>query len=249
MYKIPKFKWDDRHKLFWMSDPHIFHNPTWPIPLWKSRGYASPDAAADDVRDKINARVGKDDTLFMLGDFFLNAKDEDCLAWLSQINCQNILTLFGNHESNMYRLYKQEVSKQYNIPDVEIYPLRMGNVVFMGNHLEILVGKKLIVMNHFPIHSWNSMNRNSWHLSAHQHLTDPTRRPDHPFGKCFDAGWEWKNDVWSFEEIQEVMETKIFVAVDHHEKTDSLQNARMSSSATTVPLGNEIYGPNPDIQG
>lgn len=217
MYKIIKHKWDERNNLFFCSDPHVFHSPSWDVPLWQSRGYESAADAAVDKIAKINARVGEDQILYCLGDGFLNTTDEECLNWLSQINCKNIYYLFGNHESNMYRLYKQEVKKQFGFDDLEVYPVRMGNVVFYGNHLDVEVGKKKLVMNHFPLHSWNSMGqRKSWMLSGHQHNTDPTRNPDYPTNRCIDIGWDWKRDVWSFSEIEDVMSTKTFVAVDHH---------------------------------
>ena len=43
--------------------------------------------------------------------------------------------LFGNHESQIYRLYKKQMMVDYNRDDIEVYPLRMGNLVFCGNHL------------------------------------------------------------------------------------------------------------------
>lgn len=217
MYKILKFQWNDRHKHFWSSDWHNYHDPKWDVPIWKMRGYKSAEESKEDTVYKINERVGPDDYLWYLGDSFLNASDGDCLGWLSRIKCNNINMLFGNHESNMYRLYKQELKKQYDMEDVELYPLRMNNVVFYGNHLEIRIGKRNIVMNHFPIHSWNSMGgRKSWMLSGHQHNADKTRNPDSPINRCLDVGWDWKKDVWSFDEIEDVMSTKTFVSYDHH---------------------------------
>lgn len=221
MYKIIKHKWTEKDDLFFFSDPHVFHDPTWDSPLWQTRGYESAAAAAKDKIEKINAKVGKDQILYCLGDGFLNATDEQCLDWLAQINCQNIRYLFGNHESNMYRLYKKTIAETYPEfgpnPEVEIYPIRMKNVIFYGNHMDIEVGKQKLVLNHFPLHSWNSMGmRKSWMLSGHQHNTDKSRNPDAPINRCIDIGWDWKRDVWSYSEIEDVMSTKTFEAVDHH---------------------------------
>lgn len=219
MYKIIKHKWEDRNKIFVFSDPHAYHNPIhWPVPLWQSRGYTSAAEAAADQIEKINAKVGKDDVLYCLGDGFLNATDEQVLDWLSKINCQDIRYLFGNHESNMYRLYKQEIKKQYNLEGVEIYPLRMGNVVFYGNHLEVEVGKQKVIMNHFPLRVWHKNGHCSWMLSGHSHMTDKGRRPDAPLAKAMDCGWDWNNDVWSFDEIRDIMSTKELQILDHHDQ-------------------------------
>lgn len=217
MYKILKFPWEKRNTHYWSSDWHIFHDPKWNNPIWMMRGYSSAKDAVSKTLAKINERVGPDDTLWYLGDMFLNATDEQCLNWISGLNCQNINVLLGNHESNMYRLYKQEVMRQFGRDDIEVYPLKMGKITFLGNHLEIQIGKKNIVMNHFPIHSWNGMGgRKSWMISGHQHNADKTRNPDAPINRVLDVGWDWKCDVWSFADIEDVMDTKTFVSYDHH---------------------------------
>ena len=216
MYKIFKYKFEDRHKHFWCSDWHNFHDPQWNIPIWESRGYKNHVHSSEEVIRVVNERVGENDTLWYLGDGFLNASDGDCLGWLSRIKCQNIKYLFGNHESNMYRLYKQEVEKQYGTNDVEIYPVRMGNVEFMGNHVEIQIGKKHIVMNHFPVRIWNKSQHGAWMLSGHSHLNDPERRPEAPIHKALDVGWDYKNDVWSYNDLEDVMSTKSLIVIDHH---------------------------------
>lgn len=217
MYKIFKFPWEQRNQHFWSSDWHIFHDPKWNHPIWKTRGYKSAEDASKKIQDKINERVGKNDTLWYLGDMFLNASDEQCLKWIDGLNCENINVIKGNHESNIYRLYKKEVLKQFGRDDIEVYPLKMGKITFYGNHLEIQLGKKNIVMNHFPIHSWNGMGgRKSWMIHGHSHNNDKTRNPNYPINNTFDCSWDWKCDVWSFEEIEDIMSTKSIEIYDHH---------------------------------
>lgn len=216
MYKIEKFRWEDRHRHFWSSDWHVYHDPKWDVPIWEARGYLNAHDAAEKTIEKVNARVGENDILWYLGDMFLNASDEMCLNWIKAINCKNIKVLFGNHESNMFRLYKQEVFKQYGIEGIEVYPLRMGNIEFVGNHVEIVIGKKQIIMNHFPLRIWKSDGRSSWMLSGHSHLQDVGRRPEAEHQKALDCGWDYKNDVWSFAEIEDVMSTKTVCILDHN---------------------------------
>lgn len=219
MYQIRKYNWEERHKHFFSSDWHIFHDPKWEVPIWKMRGYSSVENCAEGILQTVNSRVGEDDTLWYLGDMFLNATDEMCKDFLGKIKCKNIKYLQGNHESNMWRLYKEEVKLQYGFDGVEVYPLKMGNVEFMGNHCEIRIGRKNIIMNHFPIHSWNGMGgRKAWMLSGHSHSSDKTRNPDYPINRCLDVSWDWKKDVWAFEEIEDIMSTKTFVSYDHHTK-------------------------------
>ncbi len=216
MYKIEKFKYESRNDHYWCSDFHNFHDPSWNVPIWKSRGYSSPEESYRDVQQKINTRVKNSDYLWVLGDSFLSATDDNVVDWWRGVNCQNIRYLFGNHASQMYRLYKQEMLKQYDRDDIEVYPLRMNNVVFVGNHHEIQIGKQRIIMNHFPLRTHNQVSHGSWGLHGHSHNNDKTRNPDYHIGKFLDLSWDWKKDIWSYEEIEDVMSTKEIFVSDHH---------------------------------
>ena len=210
MYKILKFKWEDREKHYWGSDFHNYHNPSWPIPIWKQRGYNSFEESFEDVRTKLNSKLKPDDYLWCLGDSFLSANDNDVIEWWNSINCNNIMMLFGNHESQIYRLYKKQMMVDYNRDDIEVYPLRMGNLVFCGNHLEIQIGKKRIINNHFPLRTHNQVSHSSWHLHGHSHNNDHTRNPDYPIGKTCDVSWDWKKDIWSFNEFRVIVRFNFF---------------------------------------
>ena len=218
MYKVEKYQWNEKDRLYFSSDWHIFHDPkSWSSPIWEMRGYLNAIDAAENTLRVINERVDENSILYVLGDGFLNATDDQCLEWLDGIKCKNIKYLWGNHSSNMYRLYREEVLKQFGRSDIEVYPLKIGNVEFIGNHVEITVGKQHIVMNHFPLRIWNKNSRASWNLSGHSHASDIERLPEYPHGKCFDIGIDYKKDVWSFEEIMDVMSTKTVKILDHHD--------------------------------
>lgn len=220
MNRILKHNWEERKKIFFSSDWHIFHDPSWDVPIWEMRGYLNAQDASERILQKINERVPEDGILYYLGDIFLNATDEKCVNWLSRVMCKDIRFLWGNHCSNMYRIYKQDIKDEFGFVDMEVYPYRsktIPNVTFLGNHQEIRIGKRNIVLNHFPIHSWNGMGgRKAFMVSGHQHNADKTRNPDAPINRCIDVGWDWKKDVWSFEEIEDVMSVKTFVSYDHH---------------------------------
>ena len=222
MYRILKHNWEERKKIFFSSDWHIFHDPKWDVPIWESRGYYNAEDASERILQKVNERVPEDSILYYLGDMFLNATDEQCIKWLEGVKCKDIRLIFGNHESNMYRIYKQDIEREYGFVDREVYPHKshtIPNITFLGNHQEITIGKKSIVLNHFSIHSWNGMgSRKSWQIHGHSHNADVTRNPDSPINRTIDVGWDWKKDVWSFEEIEEVMSVKTFVSYDHHGK-------------------------------
>ena len=216
MHKLLKFPWQEKDRHFFSSDWHIFHDPKWDNPIWNMRGYSSAEDAAQKTLEKINERVGEDDIIWYLGDMFLNATDEQCLEWLNKIKCKNVYFVYGNHESNIHRLYKQEVLKQFGRDDIEVYPLKMGNVTFLGDYQEIQIGKKHIVCCHYSLNSWHKMMHGSWHICGHSHSDDKTINPDYPIGKVIDSGWDWKKDLWSVDEISEIMAAKQIKAEGHH---------------------------------
>jgi len=218
MHKILKFPWENRNKHYWSSDFHVFHDPkTWTSPIWEVRGYRDAFEASEQTLRLINETIKEDDILWYLGDMFLNATDGECVGWLNKINCKNIYKLWGNHTSNTYRLYKEEVLKQFGRDDIEVYPLKMGNITFLGNHQEIQIGKQFIVMNHFPLRIHHKSHIGSWNLSGHSHLNDPLRRPEYPLAKGMDVGID-SGVIWSFEEIAEIMSTKTVELIDHHDR-------------------------------
>lgn len=218
MYNILKFKKEDVDKHYFCSDLHNYHNPNWPVPIWKGRGYSNHTEQPNDAINKINAKVGVDDYLWMLGDGFLNSTDELVERWFDRIVCRNIYYLFGNHESSPYRIYKNQVKELYGEDDIEVYPLRWKNVVFIGNHVEVFFGRRRVIMNHFPLRIWHKNHRAAWCLSGHSHLNDWGRSPDCPDSKSMDLGWDYKNDIWSFKEIEEIMNKKGIELFDHHNK-------------------------------
>lgn len=227
MNKILKFNTRNQN-IFFVSDFHAYHDPKWPIPLWELRGYESMEEMNEDIIEKVNARVGENDILWNLGDGFLNANEEMVNAFLDRINCQNIYYLFGNHENPLYRIYKREVQRfikeemvASSLPvngnwDVEIYPLRYKNVVFYGNYQEISVNKKHVILSHFAFRIFRGNQHNFYALSGHSHNSDVTRRADHPNGLTLDVGWDGKNDVYSWDEICEIMSHKTREILDHH---------------------------------
>jgi calcineurin-like phosphoesterase family protein len=204
--------------VFFSSDFHAFHNPSWPVPIWKMRGYESWQEMNEDILDKVNARVKPNDILFFLGDFALNSTPEQVEEFLSQIKCNNIHKIFGNHCSSTIRIYDREIMATFG-QKIEVYPFKYKNLVFCGNHLEVSINKQHIILSHFPFRVFNRSHHGSWALSGHSHYSDKERRADYPIGKTLDVGWDGKNDIYSFEEIKEIMDKKSIHQVDHHDET------------------------------
>ena len=216
MNKLLKFKQTDDCKHYFISDLHHFHNPPWTIPLWKARGYNDLLDMNDDQVLQINSMVRPDDVLWHLGDITLNCTETQFEEFLSKIKCQNIYSLFGNHNNPSWAIYQREVRKIID-RDVEIYPLRYKNFVFHGNYQEILIDGQYIVLQHYPLHIWNYMKDGAWHLCGHSHNACPFSTIANADAKILDVGWDGKLKPYSMVDLREIMNKKnVFNAGDHH---------------------------------
>ena len=196
MNRLLKFKQTDDSKVYFSSDFHLNHNPKWPIPIWKSRGYESVSEMNDAIIKSVNDNVRSTDILFFLGDFCLNTTESQFEEFLSRINCQQIYILFGNHNSCIQSVYEREVARCMGGSADEVYPFNYRNLIYIGNYQEITVDGNYFVLQHFPIHSWNYMKNGSIHGYGHQHCkNNPTG------GKRVDFGWDRDKRPYSADEI------------------------------------------------
>ena len=197
------------HKVFVTSDLHLGHQRDF---VWKARGFKDVAEHDNGVIDSINTRVRPADTLLFLGDFCLNTTAEKFNEYLSRIQCQNILALWGNHnnpqEKNIYRKAMPE--------GVETYPFKYRNMTFMGHYVEAILQGQFTVMCHYPIYVWNEMSHGAWMLCGHSHYGCPLTTAENVYGKILDVGWDGHGKPLSLAEIATIMDGKRFAAVDDH---------------------------------
>lgn len=96
--------------------------------------------------DNINARVSKNDTLYILGDIAHRCPVEDVNKMIAQINGKKILVK-GNHDKN----YDESLFEG-------IY-----------DFLEIHLNGQSISLMHYPMVEWPKSFHSSIHLHGHQH--------------------------------------------------------------------------------
>lgn len=144
-----------------------------------ARPFADAKAMDDALIDRINARVGRRDTLLHLGDFTgpMPWKGKDGKASVaiarglrSRLRCRRIELVRGNHD-----------------PD-----RRSFRALFDGVH-DILTfrgwpgGDARVVCCHYPLRSWQGMRNGALHLYGHAHGAAPEE------GRSCDVGidcWE-----------------------------------------------------------
>lgn len=213
-------------KVYFTTDPHLGHNPKWPVPLWKARGYTSVTDHDDSIINGINALVRPDDILIVLGDLCLNTTVEQFEAYLARINCQNLWCLWGNHNNpHDKQIYQREIAKINQFCNVtnytgsnhlEIYPLRYKNMVFMGHYQEIVVNGQYMDLFHYPISVWNEVKHGAWHLCGHSHNGFVPSQAESTSGKILDVSWDGHKKPWSMTELAAVMALKQVVKSDNH---------------------------------
>ncbi len=223
MFERPlKLTHNDSHKVFFTSDTHFRHNQSF---IFEARGYKDRYEHDDALIAKINETVRPEDTLIHLGDFCLNITPPEFNEILARINCNNILYIWGNHNSCIRKHYEDAVAGHLNMArfngdtpndGIEVYPYKIGKITYLGYYKEIIVNGHMIVIHHYPHQIWNQMQKSAWQLSGHSHYTNPTTRLDHPVNKILDVGWDGHGKPLSFPEIQKIMMNKTHVSKDKH---------------------------------
>jgi calcineurin-like phosphoesterase family protein len=186
--------------IFFTSDLHFLHKNI--IKYNRSSYVENVDEMNELIINTINAKVGAQDTLFILGDLILG-KIAKGIELLKRINCKNIHIVPGNHDDS--RLLRK--LEELNIATVHsaLYETTLFN--------------KRVVMCHYPMVSWNRMHHGAWHLFGHTHGSYEG------LGRSVDVGWDsyynifGKPGVWSFTELEEYMNKQEFESLCHHSET------------------------------
>lgn len=217
--KLIKLETTVDFNVYFASDFHLNHEgPRGGTPLWQSRGYKSPLDMTDGIIAKVNEVVKPTDYLFYLGDFCLNTSREQFSNNLARINCQNIHMLWGNHNSRVKDLYQSEVYAQYGTNDIEVYPLRVRNIIFCGHYLEIIVNGTYLCLCHYPIDVFNEMRHGAYMLCGHSHYGYEKTRASNTENRRLDMSWDGHMKPLSFDEVKAIMDKKKLVGLDHHGK-------------------------------
>lgn len=181
--------------MFVTSDLH-FHHKRIPEFAPKYRPWDPSSEMTEALIDAWNACATKSGTkMYHLGDFcFGTEEDTDKIA--SRLN-GDITFIVGNHDYSKHR----EILAKY------------GQVKYYD---EVKYNKKLFILMHYPIASFNKQGRGSIMLHGHSHGSFP----DHLFGKMMDVGWDCEGKIFHFDEIIEKMDKIDIKVIDHHKRTE-----------------------------
>jgi calcineurin-like phosphoesterase family protein len=198
-------------KVYITSDTHFGHKnivrgvTNWrtqdgEVPIDSTRDFQTIEQMNERLIDGINHFVGQDDTLIMLGDVSFGGFDNIGI-FLERLVCHNIHLILGNHDHHIDR----------NRDFVQ------GRFLSVQHYLEVNIEGQDFVLCHYPLQSWNGLNKGVIHLHGHVHLS-PNRKFGN--GKRLDVGMDGNGmDPYSISEIIKIMD-KIPIGSDmsgdHH---------------------------------
>lgn len=209
-------------KVWFTADTHYGHKnicygtSEWVDKEQSTRPFKTLDHMNDHIVNNINALVGPDDYLFHLGDWSFGGI-ENVVKFREMIVCPNIFLILGNHD--------QHIKNNKKINGVGLRDMFLGVEKYMHLDLRVRYGKERtdkhnFILSHYPIASWENMNRGWIHLHGHTHL------PSHlclAEGKAMDVGIDGNEGrPYPLHGITTMMISrpvaKLRLPVDHHTK-------------------------------
>jgi len=211
-------KIDKDRKVWIISDTHYGHKnicrgvtawrlPDGSIPLSQTRDFKTIEQMNESIVNNINSVVGQDDVLIHLGDWSFGGF-ENVKIFRDRIVCQEIHLILGNHDHHI----------ENNRGDCQ-------ELFASVNHYTKLMYKfGTFVLMHYPMASWDGLNKGHVHLHGHVHLPTNLRFGK---GKKMDVGIDGNPNfgVYDMDDIVRMMSKREIVSdmlFDHH--TDEIIN-------------------------
>ena len=170
------------------------------IPVSSTRDFRDLDEMDSTIVNNINAKVGPDDTLIHLGDVAFGGF-EMVGQFLDRLVCKNIHLVLGNHDHHIQN-------------DREGIQSRFLSV---QNYLEANIEGENFILCHYPLQSWNGLNKGFIHLHGHVHLSAQNKWGN---GKRLDVGMDGNNMYpYKITEIVHMMDRREIgsdMSNDHH---------------------------------
>jgi len=170
------------------------------VPVGSTRDFQTIEQMNERLIDGINHFVGQEDTLIMLGDVSFGGFDNIGI-FLERLVCHNIHLILGNHDHHIDRNY-DFVQKRF---------------LSVQHYLEVNIEGKDFVLCHYPLQSWNGLNKGVIHLHGHVHLPENRKFGN---GRRMDVGVDGNGmDPYSISDIIKIMDKRTVgsdMSGDHH---------------------------------
>jgi calcineurin-like phosphoesterase family protein len=193
MIKIDKnFKGD----VWIFSDPHYNHTnicrgttiwrlPDGSLPIKQTRDFPNLEKMNSAIVDNINQVVKQGDILICLGDWSFGGFESIKEFW-DRIICKNIHLILGNHDHHI----------ENNREDCQDLFLSVSH------YNTLVIGEHKFQLMHYPISSWDGLNKGFMHLHGHCHLPTHMR-----FGKGqrMDVGMDGHPEFRPYNILREIV--------------------------------------------
>ena len=201
-------------RIWFVSDLHLGHAKDF---ILNPRNYTNVDEALAHQWLMLTETIKPEDIVFNLGDAVIGAAERsvEYAKRVVFLPCKQQYYLWGNHNAGMQQLY-DECRHEIGLlaDDVEIYPLNYPNspFVFAGHRIEIFIDGHPVVLDHYPIASWNHLSKGGYNIHGHCHRN---LKEDLTL-KRLDVGWEWLRRPVEWNEIVRELSPRKAKAPDHH---------------------------------
>lgn len=205
-------KINENTKVWITSDTHYGHKnicrgvtnwrlPDGSVPIDQTRDFDTIERMNESIIQNINSVVGQDDVLIHLGDWSFGGF-ENVEIFRNRIICQNIHLILGNHDHHIE-------NNRGGCQDL---------FTSVSHYSRLTYKKKTFVLFHYPIASYDGLNKGHIHLHGHCHLPTNLRFGK---GKKMDVGIDGHPEfgVYNMDEIIKMMGPREMTSdmnFDHH---------------------------------
>lgn len=142
-------------KIYFTSDNHFGHER---VIRFDNRPFASVEEMDAEMIRRWNAKVGKGDLVYVLGDMIWKTRNDDTPSLIKSLNGQIIL-IKGNHDRFLHNAKAK--SALAGIKDYEDICVTLEDGT-----------KKRCILSHYFIPMYNGHRYQAIHLHGHSHFTD-----------------------------------------------------------------------------
>ena len=142
-------------KIFFTSDLHIGHdNAIW----FDNRPFSSVEEMDAELIRRWNAKVGREDTVYVLGDMIWKSRKQEAAEIVKSLNGKIVLIL-GNHDHFLLSTPAKELFEDIRDYAEIAVSLKDGT-------------RRRCILSHYFIPMYNGHRRTAIHLHGHSHVSD-----------------------------------------------------------------------------
>jgi len=208
-----KIKANSENILFW-GCLHHNHDPKWPVPIWKTRGYNSAAECDAALIQNWNNKANSETIGFLLGDtVFGDPTGEKLTELMENLSFKTMFICAGNHFSGFKQILQNIEGNEWVLGD--------KTIIFCPNYFEAFVNGQAVTLSHYPILSWNGQAKGSFSLFSHVH--DNLERSavgaaySNSGARSLEVSVEKFNSPPNFKEISDILLARKPISFDHHD--------------------------------